>query len=136
MPSLEIDRVLEASLYVDDLEEAQDFYSRVLGLEIFSAANGRDLMFRCGQGMLLLFDPSVTNSPESGVPPHGATGPGHVAFAVNEADLDAWRDRLRGFGVQIEKEINWPIRGKSVYFRDPSGNSLELATPQVWGLEA
>ena len=41
---------------------------------------------------------------------------------------------LAKHGVSIEKTIDWPDGGRSLYFRDPAGNSLELATPQIWGL--
>jgi catechol 2,3-dioxygenase-like lactoylglutathione lyase family enzyme len=36
--------------------------------------------------------------------------------------------------VAMEDEVAWPAGGKSVYFRDPAGNSVELVTPGVWGL--
>ncbi len=129
---MRIDRVLETCLYVDDLEAAQEFHSGVLGLEVFSAAGGRDVFFRCGRGMLLLFDPSKTRTADSDVPPHGAAGAGHVAFAVETKDLDGWRRRLREHRVPVEQELTWPGGGQSIYFRDPAGNSLELATPSVW----
>jgi catechol 2,3-dioxygenase-like lactoylglutathione lyase family enzyme len=39
-------------------------------------------------------------------------------------------------GVEIEAEVTWPSGGQSIYFRDPAGNSVELATPQTWNLSA
>ncbi len=132
VPKTWIQGVLETCLYADDLDAAQRFYSEVIGLEIHSPSNGRDVFFRCGSGMLLIFDPSRTGLPGGSTPSHGAIGPGHVAFAVEEAGLDVWRERLRRHGVQIETETLWPSGGKSIYFRDPAGNSVELATPQVW----
>jgi catechol 2,3-dioxygenase-like lactoylglutathione lyase family enzyme len=69
------------------------------------------------------------------VPRHGSTGPGHVAFSVHASELDAWIDQLEGRGVEIEARVNWPGGGRSIYFRDPAGNSLELATPQIWGIQ-
>ncbi len=131
---LRIRRVLETCLYARDLEAAQRFYSEVLGLPVHSENNGRDVFLRCGDGMLLIFDPRKTSPPDPDIPSHGADGPGHVAFAVPEEDLDAWRERLIRLGVAIEKEIDWPGGGRSFYFRDPAGNCLELATPSLWGL--
>jgi catechol-2,3-dioxygenase len=58
-----------------------------------------------------------------------------VAFRVPESDLERWRNHLLGSGVDIEAEIDWPRGGHSIYFRDPAGNSVELASPAVWGLE-
>ena len=68
------------------------------------------------------------------MPAHGAVGPGHAAFAVDEAELPAWRARLRAHGVAVEAEIAWPRGGRSLYVRDPAGNSIELAPPRIWGL--
>lgn len=62
-----------------------------------------------------------------------AVGPGHVAFRIWASEIEPWRARLAAVGVALETEIVWPQGGHSLYFRDPSGNSLELATPQLWG---
>jgi len=122
--------ILEAALYVGDLGAAEDFYERVLGLELESRAPGRHAFFRCGEAMLLIFDPASTSQSAGGVPAHGATGPGHVAFAVD--DLDEWPARLRDAGIAIEADLDWPGGGRSVYVRDPAGNSVELTTPRIW----
>src|ERR1041384_8374680 len=62
-------------------------------------------------------------------------GPGHVAFAVPLAELDKWASHLRLKGTTIEHDVSWPKGGRSLYFRDPAGNCLELASPLVWGME-
>jgi catechol 2,3-dioxygenase-like lactoylglutathione lyase family enzyme len=36
--------------------------------------------------------------------------------------------------VEIEADFHWPAGGRSIYFRDPSGNSLEFAEPKIWNL--
>jgi catechol 2,3-dioxygenase-like lactoylglutathione lyase family enzyme len=128
-----IDRVLETILYVDDLNAAERFYGDVLGLELDSKKDGLFVFFKCGDGMLLLFEPQAASTGRN-VPAHGARGPGHACFAVAEDDLDGWKRRLETAGVAIEQEMNWPRGGRSFYFRDPAGNSLELATPKIWGL--
>jgi catechol 2,3-dioxygenase-like lactoylglutathione lyase family enzyme len=130
---IQVERVLETCLYVDDLTVAEEFYSRVLGIKPFSRVDNRHVFFRCGAGMLLLFNPKQTSQAIGDVPTHGAYGPGHVAFALSPDQLDAGREHLRWNGVPIEAEITWPSGGQSIYFRDPAGNSLEFATPQVWG---
>ncbi len=132
MPT-QIDRVLETVLYVDDLAAAERFYGDVLGLEVDSRQDGVFVFFRCGAGMLLLFEPKAAARGRS-VPAHGANGPGHVCFAVPESARDAWQARLAAAGVAIEQEVSWPRGGRAFYFRDPAGNSLELATPRIWGL--
>ena len=132
---MQVDQVLETCLYVDDLAAAERFYQRVLGLTVFSRVKERHVFFRCGAGVFLLFNPTRTIKPEGEipVPVHGAHGPGHVSFAMRPADIPAWREHLRQNDVAIETEISWPSGGYSIYFRDPAGNSIELATPQTWG---
>ncbi len=127
--------VLETALYADDLHKAEVFYSTVLELELDSKEDGRHLFFKCGQAMLLIFNPEVTAIKTSPVPHHGATGPSHIAFSVDASDLDAWIKQIQSRGVEVEARIDWPAGGRSIYFRDPAGNSLELTTPQIWGFE-
>jgi catechol-2,3-dioxygenase len=69
-----------------------------------------------------------------GVPAHGARGAGHVALDVPTLDaLEEWRAHLAVAGVEVEHEHAWPSGGRSLYFRDPEGNSLELITRGTWG---
>jgi len=127
-----IERVLETILYVDDLEAARAFYQVVLGLELYSKKHGIFVFFKCGDGMLLLFNPEAAANNNS-IPAHGTKGAGHACFAMAEADLDGWKMRLTEHGIEIEQEVTWPNGAKSFYFRDPAGNSLELASPKIWG---
>jgi catechol 2,3-dioxygenase-like lactoylglutathione lyase family enzyme len=59
-------------------------------------------------------------------------GPGHVAFAVEAGGLEAFVAELRRRGVEIEREIPWDEGGRSVYVRDPHGNSVELIEGEAW----
>ncbi len=133
--------ILETVLYCPDLEAGQAFYSGVLGLELVAREPGAHVFFRCGPGMLLLFDPAHsriepdTSSAGPPIPRHGAFGEGHVAFRLeNEHEVDSWRDWLESVRVPIEREIRWPEDGRSLYFRDPARNSVELATASLWNL--
>lgn len=130
--SVKADLIFETVLYADDLAASEEFYRDALGLEILDRS---DLMivFRCGVGVLLVFDPEKSGASGRTVPSHGAIGPGHLAFAAREDDLDLWRSRLVKNGVEIESEVEWEPGGLSIYFRDPAGNSIELATPKLWG---
>jgi catechol 2,3-dioxygenase-like lactoylglutathione lyase family enzyme len=126
---MKVDRVLETSLYAPDLEAAEAFYTRVLGLEVHSREVGHHVFFRCGSGMLLVFNPDKTELEENR---HGCRGGGHVAWAISSDDLDAWREWLNAAGVAIFKDFSRPNGGHSLYFRDPAGNILELTTPSTW----
>jgi catechol 2,3-dioxygenase-like lactoylglutathione lyase family enzyme len=132
--TMRVTRVLETALYVDDLPRARDFYRDVLGLQLHAEMPGRHVFLRCGNSMVLLFNAAQTEQPDPvlHLPTHGARGPGHVAWLVTPEEMQAWREAFRSRGVAIEKEHTWPSGGHSLYFRDPSGNSLELATAAVW----
>lgn len=131
--------VLEAAVYVDDLDAATSFYGGLLGLPELRRAAGRHVFFRCGGTVLLCFVAAETrkptDNPDLPVPPHGADGPGHVCFAAGAEALDAIRARLEAAGVGIEADFNWPNGARSIYVRDPAGNSVEFAQPKLWGLE-
>ena len=114
---------------------AERFYVDVLGLTVVGQPDRRHVFLRCGQRMLLLFNPLVSREPAGEIPSHGSVGPGHVAFGVTEDSLDTWSAWLADRGVAIERIIAWPQGGQSLYFRDPAGNSLELATPRIWGID-
>lgn len=129
---MKVNKILETCLYVDDLAAAERFYEMILGVEPFSRVGNRHVFFRCGEGMLLLFNPVETVKAGGDVPTHGAHGPGHIAFAVAPSNVAAYREHLQKNEVVIEAEITWPGGGQSIYFRDPAGNSVEFATEQVW----
>jgi catechol 2,3-dioxygenase-like lactoylglutathione lyase family enzyme len=133
-----LDGVIETSLYVDDLKRAARFYEDVLGLSILTA----DQRFRAydvgGRSVLLLFRRGATleavRMPGGTIPPHDGHGPLHIALAIPAADLPDWEKRLAGHGVAIEGRTDWSRGGHSIYFRDPDGHLLELATPGLWAI--
>jgi catechol 2,3-dioxygenase-like lactoylglutathione lyase family enzyme len=132
--------ILETILYAHDLGAIERFYRDVLGLEPHSRVEARQIFYRCGDQMLLIFNPDVTERPPPAnarlpVPPHGAYGEGHVCFRASAAEIDGWRAHLEGLGVEIEADFEWPDGGRSIYFRDPAGNCLEFAEPKIWGLK-
>jgi catechol 2,3-dioxygenase-like lactoylglutathione lyase family enzyme len=130
--------ILETVLYAGDLGAAESFYRDVLGLTPFAKADGRHVFYRCGNQVLLIFNPDVTSTtPAPGalpVPPHGARGAGHLCFRAEAAELERWRAALEAKGIAIEADFEWPGGGRSIYFRDPAGNCLEFAEPRIWKL--
>lgn len=132
-------RLLEAALYVEDLAAAEAFYGGVLGLPRIARQEGRHVFFRIGSAVLLIFDPARTERVEPDaalpVPPHGARGPGHLCLAATDEQIEAWAARLAAAGHAIEADFRWPNGARSIYFRDPAGNSLEIAEPRLWGFD-
>ena len=127
--------VYETVLYAADVEATARFYADVLGLYLLEQPTELSAVFRLPDGgVLLIFDPARSSTPGRPVPSHGATGAGHVAFAVEFGALDAFADALRRQSIEIEQEITWVEGGRSVYVRDPAGNSVELVEGEIWNL--
>ena len=130
--------ILETALYVAELDRAATFYEDVMGLKNVLHADDRMRAYSVNQqSVLLLFIRGGTTEPvETGggvIPPHDASGQIHMAFAIAPETLDAWRARLADHAVTIEGTSDWKRGGHSLYFRDPDGNLLELATtPGLW----
>jgi catechol 2,3-dioxygenase-like lactoylglutathione lyase family enzyme len=116
-----------------DLERTTAFWRDVLGLALVREASNDDdpgaRHFWFGDadgtpGTLVSFleYPQM----ERGVVGTGSTH--HIALAVDSAEEQvAWRDYLRGKGVQCTDVFD---RGglSSIYFRDPDGHIIEIAT--------
>lgn len=134
MPKL--DGILETALYTDDMAEARRFYEDVLGLEPIFADERLCAYGVAGRDVLLLFRRGSTTEtvtmPGGTIPGHDGAGPLHVAFAIAREELDEWERRLTARHVEIEGRTDWPRGGRSIYFRDPDGHLLELATPGLW----
>jgi catechol 2,3-dioxygenase-like lactoylglutathione lyase family enzyme len=131
---VKIKAVVETAIYVEDLQAAETFYGTVLGLRVVGKEPGRHVFFQVGEASVLLAFRADATLKGDQLPPHGATGPGHFALGIEVDSFDDWRKLLQGHGVTIEKEVEWPRGGRSLYFRDPARNSVELVTPGVWGL--
>jgi catechol 2,3-dioxygenase-like lactoylglutathione lyase family enzyme len=126
-------RVYETVIYAGDSVAAAAFYRDALGLRAIAPPGERAAAFRLDDGgVLLIFEPDTSSAPGRFVPSHGTTGEGHVAFSVEPGETDALRPRLESLGIEIEREITWPLGGRSVYIRDPAGNSVELIEGEAW----
>lgn len=136
MPTL--NGVIETALYVDDMDQARAFFEGILGLQSFTADH-RFTAYDAGAGTVLLLFlkgetlETVVLPKEMGtIPPHDGEGRLHLALAIDADALPDWEARLQEHGVAIEGRTHWPRGGESIYFRDPDGHLLELATPGVW----
>jgi catechol 2,3-dioxygenase-like lactoylglutathione lyase family enzyme len=131
-----VTQVLETSLYVTDLDRSQAFYQRLFGFPVFTRDGRMCALGAPGAQVLLLFrrGGSVRASPTPGgtIPPHDGEGRLHLCFAIPATELPAWEQRLAMQGIDIESRVEGPRGGVSIYFRDPDGHSLEVATPGLW----
>lgn len=131
-----IERVVETALYCDDLTRAVAFYRDVLGLHVLDSGPRLASVDAGAATVLLLFQRGATaqglDFPGGRIPPHDGSGPVHVAFAIAADAVEAWERRLAEHGVAIESRVTWTRGGRSLYFRDPDGHSVELVTPGTW----
>ena len=123
---ISIDRIDHVVLTVFDLERTIDFYSRVLGMEPVTFAGGRrGLAF--GRQKFNLHQAGREFEPKALRP-----APGTIDLClITESPLAEVIEELKKHGVAI---IQGPVDKtgamgpiKSVYFRDPDGNLIEVS---------
>jgi catechol 2,3-dioxygenase len=122
------ERIAHLVLKVRNLEESKKFYTETLGMHVmkhvpeikavFLSFNGRD------HHEIALFE--IGSQAEA--PKASQTGMLHVAFRLrNEEDLVAAYKELKAKDVPVSFTVNHGV-SKSVYFRDPDNNELEVYT--------
>jgi catechol 2,3-dioxygenase-like lactoylglutathione lyase family enzyme len=130
--------IVETALDVRDLAAAVEFYHGVLGLEIIARSERLCAFGIAGRDVLLLFQREVAaqavETPGGRIPPHCSSGSIHFAFSLDPNDLPQWERLLATKGIEVEGRVKWERGGTSVYFRDPDGHLVELATPGLWSI--
>ena len=131
-----IEGLLETALYVDDMARAAGFFGGVLGLPAILETPRLTAFDAGGSGVLLLFQRGLTAedvvTDRGIVPGHHGEGRLHMAFRIAADTYDDWKAHLVAHGVTMRGEMTWPKGGRSLYFEDPDGNVLEVATPGLW----
>ena len=131
-----IEGILETSLYVADIERSAAFYRDLLGFRTLFESRRLIALDAGNQGVLLLFpdNAEIRDVTDAGgtVPGHGGSGRLHLAFAIAADALPEWRENLAAHGIALTGEYTWRRGGVSLYFNDPDGHVLELATPGIW----
>lgn len=128
----QLSHILETCLYGDDLAAMEAFYTPLLGREPYSVDPGHFVFYKLDHCMLLIFNADKCEN-NGDIPAHGSRGRGHAAFRVDESEIDAWKSRLEELGIPLEQEHTWSNGSRSLYFRDPADNSMEIASWSIWG---
>ena len=129
--------IIETALYVDNIERASKFYEEILGLRRVGGDADRLRAYSVAdRNVLLLFKRGATTevipTPHGTIPPHDGSGQNHFALAIPASELPAWEKQFAAHHIEVESRVQWPRGGTSIYFRDPDGNLVELATPGMW----
>lgn len=128
--------LLEFGLYVRSVERSVGFYERVFGFPTLFRDDRMAALDVVGRAVLLLFREGASSepveTPSGRLPPHDARGEIHAAFSIPADRLDGWEHWLDTNRIEIEGRMSWPRGGTSLYFRDPDGHLLEVATPGLW----
>ena len=130
MPRVLADRIDHIVLTVDDIERTALFYERALGFEreFFRGPDGQPrYALRFGRQKINLQD-RTTDTPTKARAPTFGSGDFCLIAAVPLDDVAA---HLREAGIPLETGPV-PRRGalgplRSIYFRDPDGNLVEVA---------
>lgn len=133
--------ITESALYVDDLPRAADFYTELLGGRVLRRDERFCAIRLAPEQVLLLFLRGSSNATTDvgfgKIIAHDGAGPLHVCFGIDGGQVSVWEDRLGELGLPVESRVDWPGGATSLFFRDPDGHAVELATPGLWeGLAA
>ncbi len=134
----DVESISHSAICVHDLKEAENFYCNVLGARQGSRVNFKTEDARRGRsihGTIMLEDYALALMVPRDfmpMPPEeqhrGAHGFRH-AFRVSRSRYEKIMEGLRQHGIPFEGPVDHPENGpfgSSIYFKDPSGNFLEI----------
>lgn len=114
----------EIALRTTDLDRSQAFYAEVIGLELLRRFE-RSAFFRIAEGygghtaILAIFDRNTSiDGSRSTID--------HIAFTIALSDYEPERARLEALGLEVKTATHEWVRWRSLYIKDPDGNSVEL----------
>ena len=111
-----------------NMANSMHFYCDILGGREERRVDRRGLVqLRAGASMVDLIDASDS-------PPDGAPNMDHFALRLESLDVDAVRDYLTSYGIEmgeVRTRVGARGAGPSIYVIDPDGNTVELKGPVV-----
>jgi catechol 2,3-dioxygenase-like lactoylglutathione lyase family enzyme len=118
--------LINTCLITTDVNRLSSFYTQILGIEPYKS--GDDYVeFRTSRGVLALF---AANAQEKYIPGSARPGENHGLILEFEAD-DVDREYARLHDVVktwVKEPSTQPWGTRSIYFRDPDGNLVDLFT--------
>jgi catechol 2,3-dioxygenase-like lactoylglutathione lyase family enzyme len=111
-------------IFARDMKKMRRFYQDVMGFPIHSSLGEGWTAYQVGACLLALTERGVMfrDAPT----PQGALSL-QLAFRVTPGEVDQCAEALRAAGIAIEMEpADQPWGHRTVFFRDPDGNVLEI----------
>lgn len=125
----------EVVLRVRNLDTMQEFYEKVVGLELLERYENAMAFFRIAPDheghipTLALFDQFGEADHRSrhytGLDPEKSPLH-HIAFTISASDYEAEKERLRNLGLDVETGEHTWVHYRSLYITDPEGNVVEF----------
>jgi catechol 2,3-dioxygenase-like lactoylglutathione lyase family enzyme len=122
------DDTVNVRYMVADVDEAIEFYGKLLGFELLSSAAPAFADVKRGNLRLLLSGPA--SSAGRAMPDGAQPGPGgwnRIHLVVDNLETEV--DRLRAAGATFRNDIVRGPGGQQILLLDPSGNVVELFEP-------
>lgn len=117
--------IVELALRVNDLASMKSFYRDVVGLEVYADPEPYFVFFKVAEAVeghpqiLGLFDRKAPVEQDRSTLDH-------LAFLIDLVDYDMHAKRLRDNGVEVSPKTFPHFHWRSLFFRDPEGNTVEL----------
>lgn len=125
----------EVVLRVRDMDTMQEFYEKVVGLELLERSENMMAFFRIAPDYeghtqtLALFDQSGQADHRSrhytGLDPEKSPLH-HIGFTISASDYEAEKERLRNLGLDVETAEHTWKHYRSLYIIDLEGNVVEF----------
>ncbi len=126
-----IQSISELALWVRDLEKAVAFYRDELGFVVESIDPGKNAFLKSGGDFLLVLfvpdDPGTMLAREYLARTGGPRGEVyHVAFRLPTEEIDAFSERLKQRGLEVQGPIAFATGRRSYFLEDPDRHYIEL----------
>ena len=119
---LKVEKIYHMGIPVNDIDRAQAFYTKVLGMEFMDRVGSNQKLdrLRCGGDTVVLFE----RPREHAWDPIAQDGVAHQAFEMDLSTYDEALETIKEMG--LFRTVEDRESGNTIYLFDPEGNHLEL----------